>query len=71
MASGATYRVVGVQADGQRIFIQGNLIRDVAESVKRTMLVTFPEVLIEDERLPVSHSDQTTVIPENSGQRDP
>jgi hypothetical protein len=47
-----TYRVVGIQSDGRRDFMDGSLSKFKAEEVRDSLLAKFPAVLIEEERRP-------------------
>ncbi len=54
-----TYRVVGIQSNGRRDFIDGNLSMFNADAVRNSLLAKFPEVLIEEERRPGRGPSQT------------
>jgi hypothetical protein len=45
-----TYRVVGIQSNGRRAYIDGQLSKFKADAVRNSLLTKFPEVLIEEER---------------------
>jgi hypothetical protein len=52
-----TYCVFGIRSDGVRVFVQGDLAIHVADAVQAVMLSSFPEVLIEEERLTLDPSE--------------
>jgi hypothetical protein len=55
-----TYRVVGIRSDGIRVFVQGELANHVADAMQAVMLSSFPDVLIEEERLTFEPFDTTS-----------
>ena len=62
-----TYRVIGVRRDGTTIFVQGNLSKAKAESVRGKLFGIFQRVVIEAEALTVRRPDPTPDGPADPG----
>jgi len=54
-----TYRVVGINNNGRRDHVDANLSKLRAEEVRASVLATFSEVLIQEERRPGRGPSQT------------